>query len=90
MLSALIGTEHSYPALLLAEQPADQRFVHPGPLVTFSFPYHYGCRLYLSPSHLRLGDRHLMEAVDNTRRLLALGTARPFGRLKLSIHPPPS
>ena len=31
-----------------------------------------------------------MEAVDNTRRLLALGTARPFGRLKLSIHPPPS
>ena len=33
MLSALIGTEHSYPALLLAEQLADQRFVHPGPLV---------------------------------------------------------
>ena len=33
MLSALIGTELSYPALLLAEQPADQRFVHPGPLV---------------------------------------------------------
>lgn len=33
MLSVLIGTEHSYPALLLAEQLADQRFVHPGPLV---------------------------------------------------------
>jgi hypothetical protein len=33
MLSVLIGTELSYPALLLAEQPADQRFVHPGPLV---------------------------------------------------------
>ncbi len=33
MLSALIGTEHSYPTLLLAKQLVDQRFVHPGPLV---------------------------------------------------------
>src|SRR3989338_10171437 len=33
MLSALIRTEHSYLALLLAEQLVDQRFVHPGPLV---------------------------------------------------------
>ena len=33
MLSALIRTEHSYPALPLARQLADQRFVHPGPLV---------------------------------------------------------
>ena len=36
MLSALILTEHSYPAMLLAEQLVDQRFVHPGPLVTYS------------------------------------------------------
>src|SRR3989344_4272720 len=62
MLSVLIGTKHSYPALPLARQLADQRFVHPGPLVTFSFSYRYECRLYLSPSRLRLGDRHLMEA----------------------------
>ena len=36
MLSALIPTEHSYPAVLLAEQPVHQRFVPPGPLVTYS------------------------------------------------------
>ena len=33
MLSAVIYSEHSYPALLLAEQLEHQRFVHPGPLV---------------------------------------------------------
>ena len=33
MLSAVINPEHSYPALLLAEQQEHQRFVHPGPLV---------------------------------------------------------
>ena len=33
MLSALILTEHGYPAMQLAPQPVNQRFVHPGPLV---------------------------------------------------------
>jgi len=33
MLSALILSEHSYPAMLLAEQLEHQRFVNPGPLV---------------------------------------------------------
>src|SRR6195952_5039041 len=33
MLSAVILSELSYPAMLLAEQPEHQRFVHPGPLV---------------------------------------------------------
>ena len=33
MLSALIRTEHSYPAVLLMEQLVHQRFVHFGPLV---------------------------------------------------------
>ena len=33
MLSVLIPTERSYPAMLLAEQLVDQRFVQPGPLV---------------------------------------------------------
>ena len=41
MLSVLIGTKHSYPALLLAEQLADQRFVHPGPLVLGTTPLKY-------------------------------------------------
>jgi len=34
MLSALIRTEHSYPALPRARQLVHQRFVHSGPLVT--------------------------------------------------------
>ena len=33
MLSAVIHSEHSYPALPLARQQEHQRFVHPGPLV---------------------------------------------------------
>jgi hypothetical protein len=33
MLSALIPARLGYPAVLLAEQPAHQRSVHPGPLV---------------------------------------------------------
>ena len=33
MLSAVIPSEHSYPAMQLALQQVHQRFVHPGPLV---------------------------------------------------------
>ena len=33
MLSALIQTQHGYPAVQLAPQPVNQRLVHPGPLV---------------------------------------------------------
>ncbi len=33
MLSAVIPSVHSYPALRLASQPVHQRYVHPGPLV---------------------------------------------------------
>ena len=33
MLSAVILTERGYPAMQLASQPVDQRFVHTGPLV---------------------------------------------------------
>jgi hypothetical protein len=36
MLSVVIRAEHSYPAVLLVEQPADQRFVQQGPLVLLS------------------------------------------------------
>src|SRR5512143_4053700 len=38
MLSAVISTEHSYPALPLAGQLAHYRFVHPGPLVLGTAP----------------------------------------------------
>ncbi len=33
MLSAVIPSVHNYPAMLLAEQPVHQRYVHLGPLV---------------------------------------------------------
>jgi hypothetical protein len=38
MLSAVILSEHSYPAMQLASQPEHQRFVHPGPLVLGAAP----------------------------------------------------
>ena len=38
MLSAVIRSEHSYPAMLLAQQQVHQRFVHPGPLVLRADP----------------------------------------------------
>ena len=38
MLSAVIPSEHSYPAVLLAQQPVHQRVVHPGPLVLGTDP----------------------------------------------------
>src|SRR5436189_6430865 len=38
MLSAVIPSRRSYPAVLLAEQLAHQRCVHPGPLVLGTAP----------------------------------------------------
>ena len=38
MLSAVIPSAHSYPALPLARQPVHQRCVHPGPLVLGTAP----------------------------------------------------
>src|SRR5260370_42049925 len=38
MLSAVIRSVHGYPAMLLAEQPEHQRYVHPGPLVLWAAP----------------------------------------------------
>ena len=38
MLSAVIPSEHSYPAMRLASQPVHQRFVHSGPLVLGADP----------------------------------------------------
>ena len=38
MLSAVIPSEHSYPAMQLALQPVHQRFVHSGPLVLGADP----------------------------------------------------
>src|ERR687887_1547969 len=38
MLSALIPSVHSYPAMPLARQLVHQRYVHPGPLVLRTAP----------------------------------------------------
>ena len=38
MLSAVILSVHSYPAMRLAPQPVHQRYVHPGPLVLGAAP----------------------------------------------------
>ena len=38
MLSAVILSVHSYPAMPLARQPVHQRYVHPGPLVLRADP----------------------------------------------------
>src|ERR1700709_1246543 len=38
MLSAVIPSALSYPAMLLARQPVHQRYVHPGPLVLGTDP----------------------------------------------------
>ena len=41
MLSALISSELSYPAMQLALQPVHQRFVHSGPLVLGAAPFKF-------------------------------------------------
>ena len=41
MLSAVIPSERGYPAMLLAEQLAHQRFVRSGPLVLGTAPFKY-------------------------------------------------
>src|SRR5271155_2956535 len=41
MLSAVISSTHSYPAVLLAQQPVHQRCVHPGPLVLGTGPLNF-------------------------------------------------
>ena len=96
MLSALIRSQRSYPAVLLAEQLVHQRLVHSGPLVTCSLrsqynanlqmyanaanmrirflPCHHGCRLYLYPSLLGLGYRHIMMVLNTI--ILALRLSR--------------
>ena len=60
MLSALIQTELSYPAVLLAKQLVHQRFVHPGPLVLRMTPLKY--------QHLRqIGTNLSCDGLNPTR-----------------------
>jgi len=63
MLSAITKFERSYPAMLLTEQLADQRFAHSGPLVLGTAPFNFqhlqkiGTELshdVLNPTHVPL------------------------------------
>jgi len=66
MLSVLIRAKLSYPAVLLAEQLVDQRFVHPGPLV-----------LGMSSFNIRrpqqIGDRTVSRRSEPSSRTALIG-----------------
>ena len=66
MLSALIPSEHDYPAMPLAEQPVHQGFVQHGPLVLVSDP-----RKYLAPTIDR--DRTVSRRSEPSSRATLMG-----------------
>ncbi len=66
MLSALISSEHSYPAMQLAPQQVHQRFVHPGPLVLEAGPLKF-----LTPTTDR--DRTVSRRSEPSSRATLMG-----------------
>ena len=66
MLSALISSKRSYPALQLAPQPAHQRLVQPGPLVLRSGPLKF-----LAPTTDR--DRTVSRRSEPSSRATLIG-----------------
>ena len=66
MLSALIRSERGYPAVLLAEQPVNRRFVRHGPLVLVSDP-----RKSLAPTIDR--DRTVSRRSEPSSRATLMG-----------------
>ncbi len=70
MLSAVIPSEHSYSALLLAEQQIHQRFVHPGPLVL-------GTASIKSPTPAKDRDRTVSRRSEPSSRT-ALNGEQPY------------
>ena len=66
MLSAFIPSERSYPAMLLAEQLVDQRFVHPGPLVL-------GTALLKYPTPTADRDRTVSRRSEPSSRSVLIG-----------------
>ena len=76
MLSALIQTEHSYPAAPLAGRLAHQRFVHSGPLVLGAAP-----RKFPTPTMDR--DRTVSRRSEpNSRTALTGEQPDPWDRLQ--------
>src|SRR6201746_690387 len=75
MLSAVITSERSKPAVLLAEQLAHQRFVHPGPLVL-------GAALLKSPARAADRDRTVSRRSKPSSRAALMGEQpNPWERL---------
>src|SRR3989344_9529654 len=62
MLSALIPSEHSYPAVCLVAKPVDQRFVQSGPLVlgSTSLKRQRLQQIETDLSHASIGLYHLL------------------------------
>src|ERR1700755_3120462 len=78
MLSAVIPSERSQPAVLLAEQLAHQRFVRPGPLVL-------GTALLKSPARAADRDRTVSRRSKPSSRTALMGEQpNPWALL----HPP--
>jgi hypothetical protein len=75
MLSAVIPSERSQPAVLLAEQLAHQRFVRPGPLVL-------GTALLKSPARAADRDRTVSRRSKPSSRTALMGEQpNPWERL---------
>src|SRR6476619_7237800 len=76
MLSALIPTAHSYPAMLLAEQLVHQRCVHPGPLVLRTAPLKF-------PAPTTDRDRTVSRRSEPSSRTALMGEQpNPWDRLQ--------
>ena len=76
MLSALILSVLSYPAMPLAEQPVHQRYVHPGPLVLGTAPLK-------SPAPTADRDRTVSRRSEPSSRTSLMGEQpNPWDRLQ--------
>ncbi len=76
MLSAVIRSVLSYPAMLLAEQPEHQRYVHPGPLVL-------RIALLKSPATTEDRDRTVSRRSEPSSRATLIGEQpNPWDRLQ--------
>ena len=77
MLSALILSKRSYPAMLLAKQPVHHRFVHPGPLILGTAPLKF-----LTPTLDR--DRTVSRRSEPSSRTSLMGEQpNPWNLLQL-------
>src|SRR3989442_14393989 len=76
MLSALIPSARSYPAMLLAEQLVHQRCVHPGPLVLRTAPLKF-------PAPATDRDRTVSRRSEPSSRTALMGEQpNPWDRLQ--------